>query len=83
MPEHIWVSEITLPHLYTGNKHKLGDVIIDANATDEEHSTVESFQLAWFPGFIYFGSDHQILPWGVRTHVPLIREEETVPLLEW
>ena len=24
MPEHIWVSEITLPHLYTGNKHKLG-----------------------------------------------------------
>lgn len=83
MPEHIWVSEITLPHLYTGNKHKLGDVIIDANATDEEHSAVESFELAWFPGFIYFGSDHQILPWDVRTHVPLIREEETIPLLEW
>ena len=83
MPEHIWVSEITLPHLYTGNKHKLGDVIIRANATDEEHSAVKSFELAWFPGFIYFGSDHQILPWDVRTHVPLIREEETVPLLEW
>ncbi len=83
IPEHIWVSEITLPHLYTGNKHKLGDVIIDANATDEEHSAVESFQLAWFPGFIYFGSDHQIFPWDVRTHVPLIRGEETIPLLEW
>ena len=83
MPEHIWVSEITLPHLYTGNKHKLGDVIIDANATDEEHSAVESFELAWFPGFIYFGSDHQIFPWNVHTHVPLIREEETIPLLEW
>ena len=83
MPEHIWVSEITLPHLYTGNKHKLGDVIIDANATDEEHSAVESFQLAWFPGFIYFGSDNQIFSWDVRTHVPLIREEETSPLLEW
>ena len=82
MPEHIWVSEITLPHLYTGNKHKLGDVIIRANATDEEHSAVESFELAWFPGFIYFGSDHQILSWDVRTHVPLIREE-TIPLLEW
>ncbi|MDE2723071.1 MAG: hypothetical protein OXI59_06815 [Gemmatimonadota bacterium] len=83
MPEHIWVSEITLPHLYTGNKHKLGDVIIRANATDEEYSAVKSFELAWFPGFIYFGSDHQILPWDVRTHVPLIREEETIPLLEW
>ncbi len=46
MPEHIWVSEITLPHLYTGNKHKLGDVIIRANATDEEHSAVKSFELA-------------------------------------
>lgn len=81
MPEHIWVSEITLPHLYTGNKHKLGDVIIRANAT--EHSAVESLELAWFPGFIYFGSDHQIFPWDVRTHVPLIREEKTSPLLEW
>ncbi len=83
MPEHVWVSEITLPHLYTGNKHKLGDVIVRANATDEEHSAVESFELAWFPGFIYFGSDNQILPWDVHTHVPLIREEETSPLLEW
>ncbi len=83
MPEHIWVSEITLPHLYTGNKHKLGDVIIRANATEEEHSAVESFELAWFPGFIYFGSDHQIFSWDVHTHVPLIREEETIPLLEW
>ncbi len=83
MPEHVWVSEITLPHLYTGNKRKLGDVIIRANATDEEHSTGKSFELAWFPGFIYFGSDHQIFPWDVRTHVPLIREEKTSPLLEW
>lgn len=83
MPEHIWVSEITLPHLYTGNKHKLGDVIIRANATDEEYLAGKSFELAWFPGFIYFGSDNQILPWDVRTHVPLIREEKTVPLLEW
>ncbi len=83
MPEHVWVSEITLPHLYTGNKHKLGDVIIRTNATDEEHSTGKSFELAWFPGFIYFGSDHQIYSWDVRTHVPLIREEETIPLLEW
>ena len=83
MPEHVWVSEITLPHLYTGNKHKLGDVIIRANATDEEYLAGKSLELAWLPGFIYFGSDNQTFPWGIRTHVPLIREEETSPLLEW
>ena len=82
MPEHIWVSEITLPHLYIGNKHKLGDVIIRANATDEEYLAGESFELAWFPGFIHFGSDHKIFPWNVQTHLPLIRDEE-IPLLEW
>ena len=83
MPEHIWVSEITLPHLYTGNKHKLGDVIIRANATDEEYLAGKSFELAWLPGFIHFGSDHRTFPWDIRTHVPLIREEKTIPLLEW
>ena len=83
MPEHVWVSEITLPHLYTGNKHKLGDVIVRANATDEEYLAGKCFELAWLPGFIHFGSDHRTFPWNVRTHVPLIREEETIPLLEW
>ena len=83
MPEHIWVSEITLPHLYTGNKHKLGDVIIRANATDEEYLAGKSFELAWLPGFIHFGSDHRTFPWDIRTHIPLIREEKTIPLLEW
>lgn len=82
MPEHIWVSELTLPHLYIGNKHKLGDVIIRANATAEEYLAGESFELAWFPGFIYFGSDHKFFPWTVQTHLPLIRDEE-IPLLEW
>ena len=82
MPEHIWVSELTLSHLYLGNKHKLGDVIIRANATDEEYLAGESFELAWFPGFIYFGSDHKFFPWNVQTHLPLIRDEE-IPLLEW
>ena len=84
MPKHIWVSEITLPHLYTGNKHKLGDVIIRANATNNEHRERKSFELAWFPGAICFGpnSNYETFSWSVRDHVPLIRKE-TVSLLEW
>ena len=82
MPKHIWVSEITLPHLYTGNKHKLGDVVIRANATDEEHRERKNFELAWFPGAICVGPNYKTFSWNVRTHVPLIREE-TVPRLEW
>jgi len=30
LPDHIWVSEISLPNVYTANKHKLGDVVLRA-----------------------------------------------------
>lgn len=83
LPDQIWVSEITLPHLYNGNKHKLGDMLIRASATNEEHVQRKSFEMAWFPGFIYFGSDRQAFEWDVNTHVSLIRNNDKTPLLEW
>ena len=82
VPNYVWVSEISLPNLFTGNKHKLGDVIIRANATPEEHRSGESLALAWFPGFVQLGPKPNIKSWPIENHVPLIRNAES-SLLEW
>jgi len=78
LSDHVWVSEISLPHVYTANKHKLGDVVLRADANIPE----QSLALAWFPGFINIGSRPNISTWGITTHVPLIRNTED-SLLEW
>ena len=83
LPEYLWVSEITLPNLYTGNKHKLGDVVINAGAAPEDHKEGRSLVLNWFPDIILLGPDLVAQPWGITSHVPLIRSTENIPLLEW
>jgi hypothetical protein len=83
LPKYVWVSEVSLPDIFTGNKHKLGDVVVRANATPQEHINGESLVLAWFPGFVQLG--HQLNwkeGWAIETHIPLFRYKEP-PLLEW
>lgn len=82
LPDYIWVSEVSLPNIFTGNKHKLGDVVICANSTPREHNHGESLALAWFPGFIQLGHQPNIEQWEIGKHVPLIRNTKS-HLLEW
>jgi hypothetical protein len=82
LPKYVWVTEVSLPNIYTGNKHKLGDVITRANSTEEEHKNGKSLALAWFPGFIQIGSAPQLEIWSIDTHVPLIRNTKG-SFLEW
>ena len=86
LPNYIWVSEITLSHLYTGNKHKLGDVVIRTDAGVIEkliRGEIVDTELIRLPGFIYFGSSKKSFFSNSKGHVPLIREEKTIPMLEW
>lgn len=89
LPDHVWVSEITLPHLYTGNKHKLGDVIVRADVSLVEvleGESIEIIELIRLPGLMCFMSDNlgkKTFPCNIASHVPLIREEKTPLLLEW
>jgi hypothetical protein len=74
LPRYVWVSEVSLPNIFTGNKHKLGDVVMRANATPQQHINGESLALAWFPGFIQLG--HQLNlkeDWSIETHIPIAR----------
>jgi hypothetical protein len=32
MPDYVWISEVSLPNIYSANKHKLGDIIVRADA---------------------------------------------------
>ncbi len=82
LPAYIWVTEVSLPNIYTGNKHKLGDVVTQASATKDEHKEGKSIVLAWFPGFIQLGYTPQVDIWSIDTHVPLIRNI-TRSFLEW
>lgn len=83
LPDYVWVSEISLPNVYTGNKHKLGDVVIRVNATPDEYKMGKSLAFAWVPGFVLLGYEREIEAWGIDSHVPLIRNAEKVPMLEW
>ena len=82
LPNYIWVTEVSLPNVFTGNKRKLGDVVIRANATKTEHKKGKSIALAWFPGFIQSGPTPPLETWSIDTHVPIIRNTEH-SFLEW
>ncbi len=83
LPRFLWVSEISIPNIYEGNKHKLGDVVLQANATKKEHLKGESLVLAWFPGFAYFkGAVTVDSSWFINSHVPFLRDGPA-PALEW
>lgn len=90
LPDHFWVSEISLPHIYTGNKHKLGDILLRSDVPCTDASQIKDILiLAWVPGYIRFGfrhiseNDPKIETWGLTQHVPFIRSTGISPRLEW
>jgi len=76
LPRYIWVTEISVPNLYTGNKTKLGEVLVKASATPKEIERYDCFLLAWFPGFARFGLERDNERWYFRSHVPLMAMQE-------
>ena len=88
IPTFVWISEITLPHLFTSNKHKLGDIVVNAGSEwDKLTKDNDGFVLAWFPEFILMGKDNldrqQPNNWGIETHIPIIRNTREKTALEW
>lgn len=73
LPEYVWVTEISLPNLYSANKTKLGDVVIRANATQEELTKGDALCWAWLPGFVQLENTTNFEKWEIVSHIPLIR----------
>lgn len=86
LPDSFWLTEVTVPDLYTANKHKLGDVITKSDATPDEFVKGDGRIFCWLPGLARWGAG---LPdpqeqWPLMAHVPLLRHaDDSPPSLEW
>jgi hypothetical protein len=81
-PEYVWITEISLPHLYSANKHKLGDIVIKANTSEQDLISGQAVLWSWLPGFIQIGNSNALQTWEISSHIPLIRNIEHSPA-EW
>ncbi|HXT39016.1 MAG TPA: hypothetical protein VN887_03240 [Candidatus Angelobacter sp.] len=84
LPERFWVTEITVPNLYTGNKRKLGDILTPAKGTGKEFLTGAMMLFFWFPGLSWHEPLTSMQGWSLFGHIPLLRgASQSKQLLEW
>ncbi len=84
--EHIWLTEISLPDLYAANKHKIGDILTDANYAELGGQPIQRFVWGWLPGIQIrdSGDGLGVEEWPLSGHVPLLRSESVLgPAEEW
>ncbi len=82
-PDRLWLTEISLPDLYTANKHKLGDMLIDATAWANNEQMMPRLVWGWLPG-LQITSDALDNTWPLTGHLPLARcKKATPPYIEW
>jgi hypothetical protein len=86
-PNMFWLTELSLPDLYTANKHKIGDVLSDVAPAIVGGQPVVRFIWGWLPG-IQIPADPKpgVVPyaWPLTGHVPLLRLPSVLgPYEEW
>jgi hypothetical protein len=70
LPERFWLTEITVPHLYTVNEWKIGDVVVSADPDGTREDRVE---MIWLPGTARFGKEKILTDWPLVEPIPLTR----------
>jgi hypothetical protein len=87
LPDFFWLSEITLPELYTANKTKLIDFFYTCQAP-KIGGNYDLLRERWiqmrFPGVLFKQVEGKMsaVPLSVQSHYPLLRSADEV-LLEW
>lgn len=81
LPEIFWLTEITLPDLYTANKTKLVDIFYKSDADKDVRE--ENWIQTRLPGFLIKKSKKTFVPLGVSSHYPLFRFKEAHEIYEW
>ncbi|HPS55891.1 MAG TPA: hypothetical protein PLP05_09845, partial [Sedimentisphaerales bacterium] len=86
-PRDIIITEISLPDLYTSNKHKLGDLISDGKIDLSTGSPRLNFIWGWLPGIqipVEFKEEESLPVWEIGAHIPLFRNSNALqPNNEW
>jgi hypothetical protein len=80
--DYVWITEISLPHLYSANKHKVGDIVIRADASEQDLISGQAVLWSWLPGFVQLGNVNMLQIWSIDSHIPLIRNTICSPA-EW
>jgi hypothetical protein len=97
LPEHFWITEITMTDIYTANKHKVGEVLFDPSdpLTDQDSQTYTRKMFSKclairLPGNIVIPDvqveqpiSMTVTPTDLTGHVPLLRMRREIPCLEW
>lgn len=86
LPDYFWLSEITLPDLYTANKSKVVDFIYVCDkqpAVDEKELSNRWIQIR-LPGACRFNRrSKSTIPLTVNSHCPLYRHKKDIKIPEW
>ncbi len=82
LPDHFYLSEISMPDLYTANKTKIIDVLYKC---DEKPGDIfDSWIQIRLPGFCMFNSQESpILNHSIISHVPMFRKNDNSLEHEW
>ncbi|MHC4183664.1 MAG: hypothetical protein ACYSR0_09970 [Planctomycetota bacterium] len=89
LPDNFFLTEITLPDLYTANKTKIVDILYscDKKASSETSEIKKRWLLARMPEVCYFNpivySDKVALSLPVKSHFPLFRKNKDKKIPEW
>lgn len=88
LPDRFWLSEITLPALYTANKTKIIDVVYQCDAPELKGQ--EDIFHRWvqirFPNVLIvqkMGGELDVFPLEIDSHYPLLRFESVHESLDW
>lgn len=86
-PDHLWLTEVSLPDLYTANKHKLGDILVDARAGKHGGQPMLTYVWGWLPGLQIPDNPRPgvtPLSWPLTGHIPVLRQAKVLgPCHEW
>lgn len=86
LPDLFWLSEITLPELYTANRNKIVDVIYrcDYHSEEEEEIFKNWIQIRFPFVLIKLKGDKPIaIPMSVKGHYPLFKHKSDKEFLDW
>lgn len=88
LPSGFWVTEVSLPNLFSGNKRKIGDIICTSDPQASANAKGEISKLvlfAWMPGLAWHGGGftNPLPDWSLKGHLPLMRTYLTPKTAEW
>jgi hypothetical protein len=83
LPDRFWLTEITLPELYTANKTKIVDFCYVSGEKADKDKLSERWIQIRFPFVLLRNRPAAFVPMSVGSHLPLLVRDREHDVLEW